>query len=104
MTENQEPYGTQVTFTGLSNFFISTFCMPKIMRDAHKDDPLQREIESLKVRGDEERTERLQAFRRWQSSKTEKNAAAFLDEIADEINFLLFQAGKVLEYNQLIRE
>ena len=100
--EEQEEYKT--TFSKLAKYIISTFCFSKIMRDADKPDPLNSDIEYLKKRTDEERTERLKAFKIWESSKTEKNANAFLEEIADEINFLLFQGGVVAGYKSMRRE
>jgi len=100
MTENRQ--GKKTTFTELSEYMFG-FCMQKIIRDKGKSDPLSADIDYLKNRCDGERDERLKAYRRWQMNRTEKNAVACLAEFADEINFLLFQAGQIAGFTEMER-
>ncbi len=103
MSEEIKKYGKKTTFTNLSKYVFG-FCLQKIMRDSDKPDPLTETFDELREKGDDERNERLKAFRIWESSRTEKNAVAVLNEYADEINFLIFQAGKIAQYTEMKRE
>ena len=104
MSEEIKEYSKTITFTKLAKYVLSTFCFPKIMRDSEKPDPLKVNIDKLKKRTDEERNERLKAYRIWERNKTDKNANEVLEEIADEINFLLFQAGVIADFKSMTRE
>ncbi|MCP3924533.1 MAG: hypothetical protein GY714_18320 [Desulfobacterales bacterium] len=103
MSEEQAKYNKTITFTDLGKYVFG-FCMQKIIRDSHKPDPLTLDIDYLKERCDQERNERLKAYRIWERNKTDRNAKAFIDEIADEIDFLIFQAGKVAGYTSMERK
>lgn len=102
--EEQKRYDKTITFTKLAKWVFGAYCMPKIMRDVDKDNPISRDIHNLVSRRKEETAERKQAYWIWNDNKTEKNATAYLNEIADEINFLLFKAGKVAGYKHMRRE
>ena len=103
VSEEQKEYDKTITFTSLAKYMFG-FMLAKIIRDSHKDDPLQRDIHELKKRGDQERAERLKAFWKWEGNKTPKNATEALNEIADEANFLLFQAGIIADWKRMKRE
>jgi len=103
LTEEQTEYEKTITFTKLAKYMFG-FMFAKIMRDVDKQDPLTTDISNLKVRTDEERSERLRAYWIWQSNKTPQNATDALNEIADEINFLVFQGGIIAGYQHMKRE
>jgi len=78
-------------------------CVAKMERDKHKDNPLERSFQNLFERQFEEHVEKLKAYREWTECKSSGNTKKVLDEIADEINFLLFQSAKLLEIQVLKR-
>jgi hypothetical protein len=93
-----------ITFTDLAKYVLSTYCMPKIMRDVDKPDPLTESFGDLKRMFSDEFVEKNLARMEWNESKTEDKANAYIEEIADQINILLFEAGKVAGYQRMKRE
>ena len=103
--ENIEPYGDKtITFTKLAKYVLQVYCMPKIMRDADKPDPMTETFTGLDAMFFLEADEKLEASDNWSHSQTEETANAYLEEIADQINILLFEAGKVAGYKSMTRE
>lgn len=74
------------------------------MRDVDKPDPMTETFPDLKEMFRVETDERNKAFRIWEGNKMDRNANALLEEIADQINILLFEAGKVAGYHVMERK
>ena len=82
---------------------VAPYCIEKMETNAHKQGPFSLGFVYLHQRELEEAEEKREAMVAYMDNHTEENAEAYLKEIADQINFLMFQAGKVLGLNGLRR-
>jgi len=95
---------TGITFTQLAKYVLQVYCMPKIMRDVDKPDPLTESMYKLRQLYKDEFVEYNGAYLHWKDVSNETVANETLEEIADLINILLFQAGKVAGYKRMERK
>lgn len=107
MTEQVSEYETlkegATTYTELKKYFDG-FKSVKLFANGHKDDPLQRDVNNLLLRLNEEREERKDAFVKWYYDRTEENAINLINEFSDESLFIEFLVGVVAGYTSLIRK
>lgn len=82
---------------------VAPYCIGKMMANKHKANPFNHNFTYLEVRETQEAAEMLEAMLAYRESPTAENEEAFLLEIADRINFLMFMAGKVLGLDALER-
>lgn len=101
---NKTANNKEITYTELAKYILSTYCMPKIMRDVDKPDPMTERFFHLTKLQAEEELEAVFAELEWEQDKTEENANKLLEEYADQINIILFKAGKVAGYQRMRRE
>jgi len=79
------------------------YCIPKMYINNFKSNPFKIEGFKLLEREREEYREKIQALDEYKKNPTEENKIAVIMEIADVINFNLFQAGKLLGFEDLER-
>lgn len=82
---------------------LAPYCIEKMEANAHKKNPFYLGFVYLHQRELEEAEEKREAMVEYMDNPTEANAEAYLKEIADQMNFLMFQAGKVLGLKGLRR-
>lgn len=82
---------------------VADICVEKFNENEHKPDPMLMPEWDIITEGNMERFERMEAFNIWQAEPSEENRRELLREIADEINYLMFLAGKVLGLQPPIR-
>jgi hypothetical protein len=70
-------------------------CKAKIDRDTHKGDPMGEPMWDLIVGARCEWAELIEAINRFERDQSEENRQEALKEVADNINFLMFLAGKI---------
>ena len=104
MSEEIKEYSKTITFTKLAKYVLQVYCMPKIMRDVDKPDPMTETLTTLRHMFIDESVEKNDAREKWIGIETPETANAYLEEIADQINILLFEAGKVAGYKSMTRE
>ena len=77
--ENIEQYGDkEITFTKLAKYVLQVYCMPKIMRDVDKPDPMTETFHSLRIQFVDESVEKNHARFVWEKLKTNSSANAYL--------------------------
>jgi len=82
---------------------VKPYCIQKMLENTHKTNPFELDFDRLSSREMEERTEKVWALIDYINDPTPENRDAALYEIGDTINFLLFQAGKLLGLSDLVR-
>jgi len=74
------------------------------MRDVGKPDPMTETFFDLRIMFKDESVEKNLSRIEWNEVKNPETSNAYLEEIADQINILLFEAGKVAGYKHMKRE
>ncbi len=82
---------------------VAPYCIKKMVENTHKANPFRQTYAYLDVREGQEATEMEEAMFAYMGDPSEEKSEAFLFEIADRINFLMFMAGKVIGADELER-